>query len=186
MVDGADGEAGPYALNVSCRPPLETDCSDGLDEDGDGDTDCEDPDCALSDDCLPTGGCDPLETLGCGDSISASNTGAGATDDVDRWCGDPVGHTGREIAWLFVADRTTRATIRLSGLTADLDVVGLLLNPADGGTCDPSLCVFDEPWIRGTDPETISFDAFQGSPYVLAVDGWDGAASSFELEVLCD
>ena len=130
--------------------------------------------------------CEPDGTLGCGDRIAATNAGPASTNDVFQWCDAPeAGHSGPEVAWHFVADTTSRATITLSGLSADLDLSGLLLNPGGGGTCDPDLCVFDEPWVRGTGSETITFDAFTGSRYVLAVDGWQGAESDFTLDISC-
>ncbi len=187
VVDGEAGEGGDYSLSVGCGFDEETDCSDGLDDDGDGLVDCDDADCALAPECLPSGTCEPGGTLSCGDEITGINAGGGTTRDIDRWCGDPAaGHDGTEVAWRFVSDETTNVTLTLSELAGDLDVIGMLENPAGGGTCDPSLCIFDEEWVRGTGDETIRFDAFQGSPYVIAVDGWDGATSSFRLSITCE
>jgi len=186
VVDGDDGEEGPYSLSVGCGLDEEANCTDGLDDDGDGLVDCDDPDCLVDPACAPSGTCEPGATLGCGDSITGINAGGGTTRAVDRWCAEGSDHTGAEVAWMFVADTNTRATVRLSEMTRDLDLIAMLENPAGGGTCDPSLCIFDEDWVRGDGDEVVSFDAFQGTPYVLAVDGWEGAASSFRLEISCE
>jgi hypothetical protein len=65
----------------------EIDCADNIDDDGDGDTDCADPDCAQDPLCLP-------ETL-CADS--ADNDGDGDTDCADTDCADaPICATGTQ------------------------------------------------------------------------------------------
>jgi len=74
VVDGLaldDGDQGPYAISFSfAAPPAdETNCADGLDEDGDGGTDCGDPDCNLDPGCPEC----PIEAdLKCGDTASGT------------------------------------------------------------------------------------------------------------------
>jgi hypothetical protein len=186
VIDGAEGEAGPYSISVSCGLDSEVDCGDGLDDDGDGDVDCADSDCATAPECLPSGTCEPGVTLSCGDSITAVNAGGGTTRDVDRWCDEPTAdHEGTEVAWIFTTDASVEVEVEISDMVADLDVIAMLENPAGGGFCDPDLCISDDPWVRGNGDETIRFDAFAGTRYVLAVDGYQGGSSPFRLTISC-
>ncbi len=51
VVDGWDGEAGPFTLVVDCLGDAEGDCGNGVDDDGDGHTDCDDADCVSAREC---------------------------------------------------------------------------------------------------------------------------------------
>ena len=78
IVDGWGGSVGPYQLNIT---PSEVGfCTDGIDNDGDNQTDCADPECAMHPACQ-------IETL-CNDG--QDNDGDGLTDCLDPDCaGDP-------------------------------------------------------------------------------------------------
>jgi hypothetical protein len=88
VVSARDGRCTPYALAVAIDETgcaaREVDCGDGVDDDGDGATDCADPDCAGDPACGPR----PPEA-DCDDG--ADDDGDGATDCADPDCaGDPA------------------------------------------------------------------------------------------------
>ena len=80
VVDGYSGYADDFALKVTCDCPVvpETNCTDTIDNDGDGSTDCSDNDCAVDLACKTT-----PETL-CGNSIDDDKDGK--TDCADSDC----------------------------------------------------------------------------------------------------
>jgi hypothetical protein len=45
VIDGWQGAVSNFTMTVTCSPSSETDCSDNIDNDGDGDIDCNDIDC---------------------------------------------------------------------------------------------------------------------------------------------
>ena len=60
-------------------------CADGIDTDGDGLIDCDDPDCEDQDVCAPEEGCLPVEQeLGCGDIVLGNN--ADGVNVQESWC----------------------------------------------------------------------------------------------------
>ena len=83
VVDGAVGATGDFELNItcSCSIPAEV-CSGGEDEDADGRTDCEDPECAASPPCT---GVEP----DCGDGRDEDMDGK--TDCEDPDCAEAEG-----------------------------------------------------------------------------------------------
>jgi hypothetical protein len=190
VIDGWAGDAGDYELSVECRggPEEEFDCNDGIDNDGDGAVDCDDSDCFGDPDCVGGGGdCFPAGPATCGGSEASSNNGPGSTDDVEDWCGEGLGlWTGPEITYLYFPEVSGEVTVRLGDLNADLDLTVLIADPTalPEDICNPEFCV-DAEWRPGAQPETITFDAFLGSAYIFAIDGWDGAISDFTLEVSC-
>jgi glucose/arabinose dehydrogenase len=78
-VYGFQGATNRYGLRVTltCAAPVETACADGVDEDGDGLTDCADPDCAAAPVCAtPPEQCDN----------GLDDDGDGHTDCADADC----------------------------------------------------------------------------------------------------
>ena len=74
VVDGrGPADRGDYLLQLQCATGFEQVCDDGLDNDGDGLVDCDDPDCANDPAC---GGqaCVPADTLTCPASRSRSSS----------------------------------------------------------------------------------------------------------------
>ena len=189
VLDGWAGQSGEFELQVQCAiGGIETDCGDGLDNDGDGRVDCDDDDCFGSPDCGGDGFCQPLGGVACPATIITGDTGGpDATNAVLDWCGEGFdGWTGPEIAYSFTPNQTGLVQINAGGLSADLDMVVLLADPTapPGQECDADLCV-DQSFSGGQQPEFIEFQAFQGTEYIIALDGWDGAVSGFQLVVDC-
>ncbi len=130
--------------------------------------------------------CTPVSNLACGGQLSASNDGVGSADNVDNWECSTLSHTGPEIVYSFTPDATGIATISLTGLSADLDLMviedsslGGLCDPADSGVCVPN----GNSNRAGTSDEEVRLNATIGSTYYIIVDGFSGATSNFTLRV---
>ena len=123
--------------------------------------------------------CSPQAGLECGAPLSTSNNGAGSTNSGLSYSCTEFVYTGPEAAWAWTAATDEEVTVTLDGHSADVDLFvlpGPGCNPADciGGSTNPN-----------TDAESVTWNAAQGEEYVIVVDGWEGAASSFQLELDC-
>jgi len=179
VVDGYDNGVQPlqgsYTIEVECKPLHELTCDDGVDDDEDGLTDCDDDDCLGTEACpLPI--CEPAWTLDCGDSDSWGNYFWGSTDVIEEYpCANWV-YDGPEYTYVFVAPVSKSITVVLTEETAETDL--LVLQASDELVCDPDLCV-------ATGFSEVSFDAVAGTTYYLVVDGWAGAEGSYTITVDC-
>ena len=124
--------------------------------------------------------CEPSARLSCGDRVDASNDGAGSTDDHAYYGCSEFSYTGPELVYSFSTGLSEPVSIALTGHSADLDLYVLGSTACDGSDC---LAYSDNP---NTDAESTSFDASAGRDYVVVVDGWEDAVSSFHLEVDCE
>ncbi len=82
VVDSPVGEGGAYTLSLECQPVQEFNCGDGLDDDGDGATDCHDPDCHGHAAC-PAPFCQAAWVLTCGSKAFGATYGPGSTLAVE-------------------------------------------------------------------------------------------------------
>lgn len=201
MIDGWDGAVSNFHLDVGCVTP--EDCDDGLDNDGDTVTDCDDPECrwvlpcyedVCDDDidndhdgpvdcddfdCMslpecPTA-CTPTATVECGNTYRGDTRLTGTTDDVDRWSCATWDESGPEDIVTFVAPRNTRVTVRIFDHSVDLDVFILEDN---GSGCVNTNCITHHN-------NTASFDAAAGSTYYFVIDGYMGVSGDYGLEISC-
>jgi hypothetical protein len=108
VVDGVTAsDFGAFTLDIECgTPPTVEQCTNGVDDDGDGDADCADPDCTNTFSCIPAENCfdnidndqdglydctdlDCAAALNCQDEVcndGTDNDGDGDTDCVDSDC----------------------------------------------------------------------------------------------------
>ena len=126
-------------------------------------------------------GCQPLETISCGTVLDMRNDDPGSTSTHAFWgCGDFATYTGPELSWSVVTDRNEPVTVRVSNLSSDLDLFAIRDFECDGRNCAVAST------NSATSDEELTFDATSGVPVAVAIDGWEGATSSFRLEVLCN
>ena len=71
----------------------ETSCDDNLDNDGDGNTDCEDSDCGVSDDCVPDSDGDGVNDS-LDNCINYAGTEANGCDVTETFCDDNIDNDG--------------------------------------------------------------------------------------------
>ena len=175
VVDGFAGAEGTYTITVECPPDVEAICDDGLDDDDDGLTDCDDEDCALSEACLTD--CNPAVSpfaVSCGFEEDWFNYGSLSSDKVDNWgCTEDL-LDGQEYVYNFTAPYDAVVTIALTDESAETD---LLVVPAGDG-CAPADCL-------DHDLSTITFEATAGTLYYVIVDGYQGAEGSYHISFGC-
>ncbi len=173
VVDGYQGATGAYDIEVTCPSTSEI-CDNGIDDDGDSTTDCEDTDCQDQVECTEL--CEELYTLSCGSS-DTDNTIFG-WNDVNTYSCTPWLENGPEIAYYFQAphDEANLVNVALSyDWSLDLDVFIL---GDQGVPCDSQACV--EYGAITTDFETIP-----GADYWIVVDGYHGDAGQYSISVSC-
>jgi len=175
VVDGYAGAQGSFDIEVACPLFVETQCSDGTDNDLDALTDCSDPDCVESVDCV--GHCHPAKFVGCGFKEAFANFGWGSTSAVSEYtCSEKPNsyvYSGPEMAYQFEAPFDTEVTATLQLETASTDILVI-----EGTSCDPGNCL-----NYGLD--SITFLAEEGKTYSFVVDGWKDALGTYLFELNC-
>jgi len=130
--------------------------------------------------CADTPPCEPVGKIACGEEIFASNGDPGATDSHAFYGCSSFSWSGPEIAWSFSTDRDEPVTIRVTGLSSDLDLFVL-----EDETCDGSGCIGNSENPELGD-ESLVFSAEANKTYVVMLDGWEDAESSFTLHADCE
>ncbi len=124
--------------------------------------------------------CGDLATLTCGDVYNGQNDDPGSTVAHQYWgCTDFL-YSGPEVGFQVVSAADEDITVRLTGLTGDLDLFGLT-----DLTCDALGCLASSTSSQTSDEEIV-LSGTAGSPLAVVLDGWEGAVSGFQLEVLCN
>lgn len=163
LIDSESG--GDLQLMTNCGG-AEVACWDGVDDDGDGATDCEDSDCLGAEGCAP--GCPDLGIVTCGSFPLAS--AEAATSVIDGWgCPGVDDLAGAEAGWRLKLDGETLSEVPIRVTVHDPEDTGAsLLVVASGNTCDPMACTANpgEVWETALAPHA--------SPYLI-VDRPEGA-----------
>jgi len=177
VVDGwnSEDETGAYTIGVNCTPTVETECTGGVDDDGDGAIDCLDTDCADDPACaVPS--CAPAIPIGCGASDTSNTSATGFTDAEDDYSCNSFGYAGPEYTYSFNTPVATDVTVSLSNESASTDVMVI---EDTGAGCDSDQC------IGYTLGAGTTFSATPGTTYFFVVDGFNGADGSFTINVAC-
>jgi hypothetical protein len=128
--------------------------------------------------------CKPVQTLDCNISVMGDTTDTSkSTMSVSDWFCAPSLDNGPEITYQLKPPVDTAYTLKLSGLSQDLDMI---VTDEVAGSCDTNCATgFDGSSIKtGNAPETATFSATHGTTYDVVVDS-KNAGSSFMLEVDC-
>ncbi len=128
----------------------------------------------------PAEPCSLIATLTCGDVIDSSNDATGSTDSHSYYGCSEWSYSGPELAWGLLTDLDEPVIVDLTGLSDDLDIYIL-----DSDACDGSDCLAYSDNSQ-TSEEQIYFEAAALREYVLVVDGWEDAISSFTLSITCE
>ena len=196
VVDGAQADAaGAFALTVAylAGADHETTCTDGVDEDADGLTDCADvDDCQGAIACQATDACIPLDALASGAAVMASLGGDDATNVIDTYTCAGTTYTdyhGPELAWSYQASCTGTVTARVTYVVDDAEASVDLFAIDGAGDCLGSACVgagFFE--AEEVDQSVLILDVVPDQALRFVVDGYAGALGSiqFELDEACD
>ncbi|MBU1534868.1 hypothetical protein KKF84_06085, partial [Myxococcota bacterium] len=156
-------------------------CNNGIDDDGDGDTDCDDSSCASAENCIPNA-CDDPFILSCGDSISDSTGSASATSAWSYYnaqCTNGFTVNESEIAFALDVPVNTEVTVNLSIQNTDSDLELFLLK----GSCEANSCVAASTNPPGT-TETLSFTTDSDEHFIM-VETWQNEGA-FTISVECN
>ena len=211
VVDGYFGAAGSFVLDLACGDvtgddddsvepgddddsvpgddddtpaPVDPEiCNDGLDNDGNGSLDCDDPACSADPVCASPGEgvCSPDVTIAAGEIDTWANNELGSTNAIDSYSCVAWDESGPEYTYSYTAAVHGQATVNIS-LIAD-EIIEFILGPMEdldlfildaNGGCDADGCV-----AYGDD--TVSWEVTPGSTWYIVVDGHQGDASPYDL-----
>ncbi|MEP7122803.1 MAG: PPC domain-containing protein [Byssovorax sp.] len=157
---------------VSACTPKEN-CLDGVDNDQDGQIDCDDSDCTLTPTC--TDSCTPPKQVSIPTFDFASTQGRPAIHKAS--C---TSVSGSELIYQFTAPTTDTYTVTLSSFSgADFT---LSLRTACGDDASELACV-STPASMGEDNELLVIDAKQGGTYFVMVDTVGSPGGDFDLTI---
>jgi len=172
FVDGWSSSEGNYELSLTMT---EGACDDGVDNDADGSTDCDDNDCSGVSGCPTTCPAPTVGTITCTSDITA-NTTVGSSDLLEGYntgpCGGCCNQANEELVYLFTPQNTGSVTIRLDGMTTDQDLYVLQ------GGCTPTDHCIAESDLASTTVDEVTFDAVAGNTYFVVVENYAGATGS--------
>jgi hypothetical protein len=157
----------------------ERDCHDGFDDDCDGLVDCADPDCAADPTCNAGGVCQSPISLRC--NATTNGTTVSHMARIDRYACDPRFEDGKEAFYELTPATSGQVTVHMDA-TVDLDLVVMEANAQ--GACDPFAGCTAAASTPATS-EDVTFTAVAGKKYIIAVEGYDGAAGPFTIRATC-
>lgn len=113
--------------------------------------------------------------IACGQQVSGDTTGY--TNNHDLYSCGFFNQTGPEVIYRFtLAAASNHITATLSGMSAEVDLDVFLLQDCPTGECIAATSYGDF---------TASANNVAPGTYYIAVDGWHGAAGSYDLELAC-
>ncbi len=154
-------------------------CSDAFDNDSDGRTNCDDPECVEDVQCRRGGACETLERITCETTNLTTDSFSGVARLADIPCLD---HStpGPEASFRYIAETSGNVTVTIEDATQQLDLV----------VADAMLghCVLDTCRAATTSGTTrsVTFPAQANQMYYIVVDGPLASATQFTLSVQCE
>ena len=129
--------------------------------------------------CTAAGG-----SVSCGTTLTGDN--ASGTADVMFWSGQGCGQfplDGPELIYTFTASSQSEwLSVDLTGLSADVD---LLVLEDSGSGCETDLECVEVSTSPNNQSEQVEFQTSPGATYYVVVDGWQGASTSYSLQISC-
>lgn len=199
----------PVTLRADCGITTEGWCTDGLDDDGDGLTDCAD------DDCWGVGPCPapPTDEVGlCFDEVDNDDDGATDCADDDCW-GEPQCVQACSVTSVSVLCGFSQGSTTGGGKTQmntyschsspalGKEIVYRFVAPSSGpvtvsmssGSTPLALYLLSDQGLGCTPlhclaygPKTVQFNATGGTTYFFAIDAPEGVTGSYSIAVDCD
>ena len=172
FVDGWSSSTGSYELSIT---QTEGTCDNGVDDDNDGATDCEDNDCSGIAGCPASCVAPVVETITCTSDITA-NTTIGSSDLITGYdlgpCGGCCNQGNEELVYLFKPQKTGSVTIRLDGMSTDQDLYVL-----QGGCVPENHCIAESD-VASNSTDEVTFPAEADATYYVIVENYAGATGS--------
>ncbi|MFM2392594.1 MAG: hypothetical protein RLZZ546_571, partial [Bacteroidota bacterium] len=132
----------------------------------------------LSFNCVSSNGqldCSTAQAISCGQTLNSSNSD-GVNNVVGPYCGQYCNFTGKEKIYSFTVTHTGVYSIKLTGLTADLDM--FLMSACNRASCT----ALSGNAANGS--ETIT-KTLVPDTYYIVIDGYKGASSNYSLNLTC-
>ena len=183
VIDGYDSSSsGNYSLDIIST--FEPDCTDGLDNDGDGDIDCADSDCDFDGACSSSA-C-PNFDLG---DVTGDGLVTGTLDPQsqfqDQFFASCASQNSNDLTFAWEATVSGCATVDTLSGTMDSILVAFDACPGAGGV--ELACNDDYDLFGGIYESEISFDVVAGSQYIIGLDSWSySTASTYVLDINVD
>jgi hypothetical protein len=196
VIDGWDGAFGDYSLAITTAPD-ELMCGDTMDEDRDGNVDCDDADCetlaacvetmctdtmdndldseadCLDFDCFRDAACETCPATDIGMMVGMAVASGSTVGGTNRW-ESPCGGAGPDTSVEFTAPATGEYTFTTDG--SDFDTV---LSVIDGGCFGLEIACHD-----GATTSTVTVPLAMGQTVALMIDGYFTATEgNWELNV---
>lgn len=153
-------------------------CDNGIDDNGNGDVDCDDAYCDASAECIPNA-CDNPTVINCDTSVTATTAGEFSVYDYyNPTCTSGFEIQGPEKVYALLIPQGTDVRIDLELSAQDQDLELLLLS----GSCNQLSCIAASTNSPGNNEE-LQFTT-DGNPFYIMVDTWQNAGN-FTLTVTC-
>ena len=179
-VDSADGASGVFSLDITAN--FEADCTDLIDNDGDGFTDCDDDDCSYAFECA-SATCPnfDLDSIVGENVASGNNTNPNAVDSFQNpqnglgGCGSSSS-SAPDYSFNWVAPSTGCAVFDTSEST--YDTVLRIMDDCNGSVLD---C--DDDGSVSTRSE-LAYPVEGGESYIVVVDGYSSSSTGdYQLDI---
>ena len=174
IIDSSVESAGEFALQLLCEAGTEFDCANGVDEDGNGLIDCEDPACGAPEGC---GLCQPLWPLTCNSAFEFSTSSPLATHaTLVAGCENQDPTPGAEVAFSFQTPTAQYVTAQVTTNDPGSRVTWIVAGP--DGECNPEACVSEGA-------QEAALLAMPNQLYHVLVDSTVPGTMDFQLSILC-
>lgn len=178
VVDGKSGSAIDYKVSVVCgAAATETTCGNNVDDDGDGQTDCYDPDCKSLAPCANTKTLVASAALACGAKlVHGDSAGSTGTSNFNSYQYANLHLTGREQTYKLAPVSTATPVLVTVNNANSYSVIAVTVDSGSG--CDASQTVVQSFY-------NARFTAQPGTSYCISVEGYNMPSVSFDLSVVC-
>lgn len=122
--------------------------------------------------------CEAPIYLACGDRLAHDTHVQGRADDWTMYSCSAQVYSGRETIYEFTVSSNCGVEVRLGAVDIDLNLFVIK-------ECDSIQAVMCDTGSLPSKVATVNFVATGGHPYFVAVDGLEGAAGAYTLEVDC-
>ena len=165
------GTQGVIDVNITLTPIAAEICDDGIDNDADGDTDCDDADCAADAACLPPMNDNCADAIALADGVATAFSTSNATDEGTFSC------RGSSDVWFeYTAAATGTLDVVLSN-TADLGGGFWDTNHSVYLNSTPGSCPTDADEQACSDPTSITgLPVIGGQSYLIRVGTWSSTS----------
>jgi hypothetical protein len=165
-------------------------CTNHQDDDLDGKTDCNDPDCLEEPACTGEGECVPVGPLACESSVQGDLADASAPSKMFAYAACTFqDYPGPELTYSFTAACDAKITLMLDETAAGaVPLLDLFVLEDEDGVCAAVNCAASAKMqnLAGKGQATLLFNAEALKPYYVVVDGRNGDVGTFNLLVSCE